>query len=77
MVKKDISLQSIFRKNVKSLKRDSIANINQFILNYKGEKVKESLNKLIKAFIINFNLNIQKQETLEIFLSTFRPFIDS
>jgi len=29
--------------------------INQFILDYKGEEVKESLNKLIEALIIDFN----------------------
>ena len=50
--------------------------INQFILDYKGKEVEESLNKLIEALIINFNLNTQKQETLETFLTTFRPFID-
>ena len=32
--------------------------INQFILEYKGEEVEESLNKLIEALIINFNLDI-------------------
>ena len=51
--------------------------INQFILEYKGEEVEESFNKLIEALIINFNLNTQEQETLETFLTTFRPFIDS
>ena len=51
--------------------------INQFILEYKGEEVEESLNKLIEALIINFNLDTQKQKTLEMFLTTFRPFIDS
>ena len=51
--------------------------INQFILDYKGEKVEDSLNKLIEALIINFNLDTQEQETLEIFLTTFRPFIDT
>ena len=34
--------------------------INQFILKYKGEKKEEPPNKLIEAFIINFNLNTQK-----------------
>ena len=51
--------------------------INQFILEYKGEEVEESLDKLIEALIINFNLDTQEQETLETFLTTFRPFIDS
>ena len=51
--------------------------INQFILDYKGKKVEESLNKLIEALIINFNLDTQEQETLKTFLTTFRPFIDS
>ena len=51
--------------------------INQFILEYKGEEVEESLNKLIKALIIDFDSDVQKQKTLEIFLTTFRPFIDS
>ena len=31
--------------------------INQFILEYKGEEVEESFNKLIEVFIINFNLD--------------------
>ena len=31
--------------------------INQFILDYKGEEVEESLNKLMEALIINFNLD--------------------
>ena len=51
--------------------------ISQFILEYKGEEVEEPLNKLIEALIINFNLDTQEQETLETFLTTFRPFIDS
>ena len=53
--------------------------INQFILDYKGEEVEEPLNKLIEALIINFNfnLNTQEQETLEMFLTTFRPFTNS
>ena len=51
--------------------------INQFILDYKGEEVEESLNKLIEALIINFNLDTQEQETLETFLATFRPFTDN
>ena len=51
--------------------------INQFILEYKGEEVKESLNKLIEALIIDFNLDTQEQETLETFLTTFGPFTDS
>ena len=51
--------------------------INQFILDYKGEKVEESLNELIEALIINFNLDTQEQKTLETFLTTFRPFTDS
>ena len=50
--------------------------INQFILDYKGKEVEESLNKLIEALIINFNLDTQEQETLETFLTTFRPFTD-
>ena len=32
--------------------------INQFILEYKGEEVEKPLNKLIKALIIDFNLDI-------------------
>ena len=51
--------------------------INQFILDYKGEEVEEFFNKLIEAFIINFNLDTQEQKTLETFLTTFRPFMDS
>ena len=51
--------------------------INQFILEYEGEEVEEPPNKLIEALIINFNLDTQEQETLETFLTTFRPFIDS
>ena len=51
--------------------------INQFILEYKGEEAEESPNKLIEAFIIDFNLDIQEQDTLETFLTTFKPFIDS
>ena len=31
--------------------------INQFILEYKEKEVEESLNKLIEALIIDFNLN--------------------
>ena len=31
----------------------------------------------MEAFIINFNLDTQKQETLKAFLTTFRPFMDS
>ena len=31
----------------------------------------------MEALIIDFNLDIQEQETLETFLTTFRPFIDS
>ena len=51
--------------------------ISQFILEYKGEEVEESLDKLIEALIIDFNLDTQEQETLETFLTTFRPFINS
>ena len=51
--------------------------INQFILEYKGEKVEEPPNKSIEALIINFNLDTQEQETLETFLTTFGPFTDS
>ena len=51
--------------------------INQFILEYKEEEVEEPPYKLIEALIINFNLDTQEQETLERFLTTFRPFIDS
>ena len=51
--------------------------INQFILDYNEEEVEESLNKLMEALIINFNLDTQEQETLETFLTTFRPFMDS
>ena len=31
----------------------------------------------MEALIINFNLDAQEQETLEIFLTTFGSFIDS
>ena len=41
------------------------------------EDVEESFNKLIKALIIDFNSDTQEQETLKIFLTTFRPFTDS
>ena len=51
--------------------------INQFILEYKREEEKEPLDKLIEALIINFDLDAKEQETLEIFLTIFRPFIDS
>ena len=34
--------------------------INQFILEYKGEEAEEPLNKLIKVLIINFNLKAQE-----------------
>ena len=51
--------------------------INQFILEYKGEEVEEPLNKLMEALIINFDLNAQEQKTLKTFLTTFRPFMDS
>ena len=46
-------------------------------MEYKGEEIEEPPNELIKAFIIDFNLDTQEQETLEIFLTTFRPFTDS
>ena len=51
--------------------------INQVILEYKGEEVEEPSNKSIEALIINFNLDTQEQKTLETFLTTFRPFTDS
>ena len=50
--------------------------INQFLLDYKGKEVEQSLNKLIEALIINFNLDTQEYKTLETFLTTFRPFTD-
>ena len=31
--------------------------INRFILDYKGEEVEESLDELMEALIINFNLD--------------------
>ena len=34
--------------------------INQFILEYKGEEEKEPPNKLIKALIIDFNLDTEE-----------------
>jgi hypothetical protein len=46
-------------------------------LEYKGEEAEKPPNKSIEALIIDFNLNAQEQETLEIFLTTFRPFTDS
>jgi len=51
--------------------------INQFILEYKGEEAEKSPNELIKAFIIDFDLDTQEQETSEIFLTTFKLFTDS
>ena len=60
----------------KSKKRFN-SQINQFILDYKGEEVEEFLNKPIEALIIDFNLDTQEQETLETFLTTFGPFTDS
>ena len=39
--------------------------------------MEEPPNKSIEALIINFDLDAQEQETLEIFLTTFGPFIDS
>ena len=51
--------------------------INQFILEYKGEEVEEFFDKSMEAFIIDFDLDTQEQETLKTFLTTFRPFIDS
>jgi len=63
-------------KHNKSKKRFNSC-INQFILEYKGEEVEEPFNKSIKAFIIDFDLNAQEQETLKMFLTTFRPFMDS
>ena len=51
--------------------------INQFILEYKGEETEESLDKLIEALIINFNSDIQEQETSKAFLTTFKLFMDS
>ena len=42
-----------------------------------GKEKEEPPNKSIKALIINFNLDAKEQETLEIFLTTFRPFTDS
>ena len=60
----------------KSRKRFN-SQINQFILEYKGEETEEPLNKSIEALIIDFDLDIQEQKTLKTFLTTFRPFIDS
>ena len=51
--------------------------INQFILEYKGEEAEEPPNKSIKALIIDFDLDAKEQKTSETFLTTFRPFIDS
>ena len=51
--------------------------INQFILKYKGEEAEEPFDELIKALIIDFDLDAQEQETLEMFLTTFGLFMDS
>ena len=60
----------------KSKKRFN-SQINQFILEYKGEEEEEPPNKSIEALIIDFDLDAKEQETLETFLTTFRPFTDS
>ena len=65
------------QKEYKKSKKRLNNQINQFILKYKGKKVEEPFNKLIKALIINFNLDIQEQKTLKIFLTTFKLFMDS
>ena len=65
------------QKEYNKSKKRLDSQINQFILNYKGEEVEESFNKLTEALIIDFDLNTQEQETLEVFLTTFRPFMDS
>ena len=46
-------------------------------MEYKGEEEEEPPNKSIKALMIDFNLDTQEQKTSEIFLTTFRPFMDS
>jgi len=51
--------------------------INQFILEYKGEEAEEPSDELIKALIIDFDLEAQEQETSKMFLTTFGPFTDS
>ena len=66
-------IQEEYNKSRKRLNNQ----INQFILEYKGKEVEEPPNELIEALIINFNLDTQEQETLETFLTTFRPFTDS
>ena len=64
------SIRHIQEERNKSKKRFN-NQINQFILDYKGKEVEESLNKLIEALIINFNLDTQEQKALETFLTTF------
>ena len=39
--------------------------------------MEESFDESMEALIIDFDLDTQEQETLEIFLTIFRPFIDS
>ena len=43
------------QKEYNKFKKKFNKQINQFILNYKGKEAEKSLNKLIKALIINFN----------------------
>ena len=45
-------------------------------MDYKGEDIEEPLDESIKALIIDFNSDNQEQESLEVFLTTFGPFID-
>ena len=70
------SIRHIQKEHNKFRKRFN-SQINQFILNYKEEEAEESFNKLIEALIIDFDLDIQEQETSEAFLTTFGPFTDS
>jgi hypothetical protein len=51
--------------------------ITQFLLDHEGEDGgDESLDESIEALIIDFDSDIQEQETSETFLTTFGPFTD-
>ena len=46
-------------------------------MEYKGEEAEEPPDESIEALIIDFDSDVQEQETSETFLTTFRPFTDS
>ena len=53
--------------------------INQYIADYKGDQNQE-IKEAIKALVINFDsqdLSHDNQDTLESFLTTFRPVMDA